>query len=167
MPGACWAGCGEGQALEGSLAGGTVWPGKLPSAGERCVFSHTQPPFGNCSLRGLLKDWKEGWIICDRQQRRDHRVVNSSLCCRTNDGCLMSTCSITHMNIDMYGKRDSYSQSFFKKVTLRTSRWRYELLWANANVTIGVWRAAVVNPPWPAHQQPCHWKDVTANVQIV
>lgn len=33
-PVACWDGSGEGQALEGSLAGGTVWTQRQPSAGE-------------------------------------------------------------------------------------------------------------------------------------
>lgn len=42
-PVACWDGSGEGQALEGSLAGGTVWPQRQPSAGERRVSSRTQP----------------------------------------------------------------------------------------------------------------------------
>lgn len=60
MPVARWAGCGDGQALEGSLAGGTVWSEKLPSAGERCVFSHTRPPLATAVWEGFSRTRVEG-----------------------------------------------------------------------------------------------------------
>lgn len=55
MPVACWVSCGEGQALEGRLDGGTVWPEKQPSAGERCVFSHTLSPLANTVREGFSR----------------------------------------------------------------------------------------------------------------
>lgn len=60
MPVACWPGGGDGQGLEGSLAGGTVWPEKLPSAGERCVFSHTRPPLATAVYEAPLKGRRGG-----------------------------------------------------------------------------------------------------------
>lgn len=89
MPVACWAGCWEVQALEGSLAGGTVWPGKTTICwGEMCVFTHTAP-FGNCSLRGLLKDW--------RGKKKTQRQTATR---KPQGGHFVSTWCIMHMNIN-------------------------------------------------------------------
>lgn len=60
MPVACWVSCGEGQALEGRLDGGTVWPEKQPSAGERCVFSHTLSPLANTVQEGFSRTGLNG-----------------------------------------------------------------------------------------------------------
>lgn len=133
-----WAGCGEGQALEGSLAGGTVWPRELPSAGERCVFSHTQPPLATAVWEGFSRTGKKGgqaetgsnaeatgWPCkilsrCCRTKTIDNSCTNAALCTwipymSTYEKCADVTIKQTHFRNEYsrYYKHKKISHDFW------------------------------------------------------